>query len=107
MGTDWFVLLVFIFPADGTFWSESLFCILDTEWVAVEQHEAGWLYHEHLLQTEQQGVTIDIGLRPIIDMELHAPIALESGTDPRVSPETVTPILPDKRSSEDPFSVNV
>ena len=73
----------------------------------LEQREAARLYHEHLLRPEQQGVAVDIGLRPIIDIELHAPIAPESGTDPRLSPETVTPILPDKRSSEDPFSVDV
>jgi Ca-activated chloride channel family protein len=80
---------VFIFPAGGTFWSENPFCVLDAKWVSEEQREAAQLYHEYLLSEEAQGVAIDIGLRPVTGIELHVPIALESGTDPRVSPETV------------------
>jgi Ca-activated chloride channel family protein len=81
--------LVFIFPSDGTFWSGNPFCVLDTEWVTDEQREAAQLYHEYLVSPEAQEVAIDIGLRPAIDIELHVPISLENGTDPRASPETV------------------
>jgi Ca-activated chloride channel family protein len=81
--------LVFIFPAEGTFWSGNPFCVLDGEWVTEEQREAAGLYHAWLVGEEAQGVAIDIGLRPVTDIPLHAPIALGSGTDPRASPETV------------------
>jgi Ca-activated chloride channel family protein len=75
--------LVFIFPSDGTFWSGNPFCVLDAEWVMEEQREAAALYHEWLVGKEAQEKAIDIGLRPVTDIELHAPIALES------SPETI------------------
>ena len=81
--------LVFIFPSGGTFWSGNPFCVLDAEWVTDEQREGAALYHEWLVGAEAQGKAVDIGLRPVTDITLHAPIALESGTDPRASPETV------------------
>jgi len=84
--------LVFIFPSGGTFWSTNPICVLDTEWVTEEQREAANLYAEYLQEPEAQETAVEIGLRPTSDIELHAPIALESGTDPRVSPETIPPL---------------
>jgi Ca-activated chloride channel family protein len=84
--------LVFIFPSDGTFWSTNPICILDTDWVTEEQGEAAKLYAEYLQEPEAQETAVEIGLRPASDIELHAPIALENGTDPRVSPETIPPL---------------
>ena len=81
--------LVFIFPSGGTFWSTNPICILDAEWVTEEQGEAAKLYAEYLQEPEAQETAVEIGLRPASDIELHAPIALENGTDPRVSPETI------------------
>ena len=86
--------LVFIFPSGGTFWSENPFCVLDAEWVSDEQREAAQLYYEHLLSPASQETGIDIGLRPVSGIPLHAPIALESGTDPRASPETIPSLQP-------------
>jgi len=86
--------LVFIFPAHGTFWAQHPFCILDAEWVAEEQHEAAQLYEDYLLAPEQQSLAVDKGLRPANQtIPLHAPIALENGTDPRVTPATVPSLL--------------
>ena len=81
--------LVFIFPSGGTFWSTNPICILDADWVTEEQGEAAKLYAEYLQEPEAQETAVEIGLRPASDIELHAPIALENGTDPRVSPETI------------------
>ena len=86
--------LVFIFPSGGTFWSTNPICVLDAEWVSEEQREAAKLYAEYLQEPEAQETAVEIGLRPTIDIELHAPIALESGTDPRVSPETIPSLEP-------------
>lgn len=86
--------LVFIFPAGGTFWSENPFCVLDVGWVTDEQREAAQLYYQHLLSPASQETAIDIGLRPITGIALHAPIALEAGTDPRASPETIPSLEP-------------
>ncbi len=82
--------LVFIFPAKGTFWTEQPFCLVDADWVTDEQREAAQLYEDYLLKPEQQALAVDNGLRPVdTSIALHAPIALEGGTDPRVTQDTV------------------
>jgi Ca-activated chloride channel family protein len=82
--------LVFIFPAKGTFWSEQPYCILDADWVTAEQKEAAGIFKDYLLDKKQQELAIDNYLRPIdTTIPLHAPLTLASGTDPRVTPDTV------------------
>lgn len=82
--------LVFIFPANGTFWAEQPFCILDTDWVSDEQNEAANLYREYLLAPEQQVRVMDYNLRPVdASIPLQATFSLENGTDPRVTTDTV------------------
>jgi Ca-activated chloride channel family protein len=82
--------LAFIFPAEGTFWTEQPYCILDAEWVTAEQREAAKLYEDFLLSRDQQNLAIDNYLRPVdASIPLRAPLALESGTDPRVTLESV------------------
>jgi Ca-activated chloride channel family protein len=86
--------LVFIFPAHGTFWADHPYCILDAEWVTKEQNEAAHLYEDYLLAPEQQALAVEKGLRPPDQsIPLHAPIALEYGTDPSVTPATVPSLL--------------
>ncbi|MGQ0604972.1 MAG: VWA domain-containing protein [Anaerolineales bacterium] len=82
--------LAFIFPAKGTFWTEQPYCTLDAEWVTAEQKEAAKLYRDYLLAREQQELAIEKYLRPVDgNVALRAPIALESGTDPRVTRQSV------------------
>jgi Ca-activated chloride channel family protein len=71
------------------------YCILDhTEWVTPEEAEAAALFRDYLLEPEQQALAVDNYLRPLDEsVPLHAPMDLEHGTDPRVSPRTV-PALP-------------
>lgn len=82
--------LVFIFPAEGTFWSEHPYCILETDWVTPEQTEAAKIFRDYLLARPQQQLAIDNFLRPIDEsIPLHAPLSLENGTDPRVTTAAV------------------
>lgn len=82
--------LVFIFPADGTFWTEQPYCIVNEDWVTPEQKEAAKLYEDYLLAPEQQALAVDNGLRPVDpSIPLHAPLSLDGGTDPRVTPAQV------------------
>jgi Ca-activated chloride channel family protein len=84
---------VFIFPAEGAFWMDNPFCILDGDWVSAEHHEAAELYRDFLLEPAQQDLAVTIGLRPANPaVALHDPISLAFGTDPRVSPQTVPPL---------------
>lgn len=86
--------LAFIFPKNGTIWAEHPYCILDNaDWVSPEQAEAARIFRDYLLAKEQQEMAIDNYLRPLdSSIALHAPLSLENGTDPRVTPSTVRPL---------------
>jgi Ca-activated chloride channel family protein len=86
--------LAFIFPAEGTIWADHPYCVLDNaEWVTAEQAEGAGLFLDYLLAVEQQELAIDNFLRPLdTSIALHAPLDLENGTDPSVSPETIRPL---------------
>jgi Ca-activated chloride channel family protein len=83
--------VVFIFPSEGTFWSSHPYCILDgADWVDEEQAEAAKIFLDYLRAREQQEIAVDHLLRPLdSDIEIHAPLSLENGADPRVRKETV------------------
>lgn len=83
--------LVFIFPTGGTMWADHPYCILDNaEWVSTKQQQAAIIFRDYLLAKEQQAIAIDNYLRPLdTSVLLHAPISLENGTDPTVTPETI------------------
>jgi Ca-activated chloride channel family protein len=86
--------LAFIFPAEGTFWGNHPYCILDkAAWVVPEQAEAATIFRDYLLTREQQTLAVDVLLRPLdSNIPLHAPLDLAHGTDPSVKPETVPPL---------------
>jgi Ca-activated chloride channel family protein len=78
--------LVFIFPGEGTFWSEHPYCILEGDWVTDEQAEAAQAFESFLLARPQQELAISNYLRPRdTTIPLHSPLSLENGTDPRVT----------------------
>ncbi len=86
--------LAFIFPAGGTIWADHPYCILDNvDWVTDEEAEAAAIFRDYLLDQKRQEMAIDNYLRPLDDtIPLHAPLDLDNGTDPRVSPATITPL---------------
>lgn len=86
--------LAFIFPSGGTIWADHPYCILDNaDWVTEEQAEAAQIFLDYLLEREQQEMAIDNYLRPLnTNIALHAPMSLEEGTDPTVTPNTVAPL---------------
>jgi Ca-activated chloride channel family protein len=91
--------LVFIFPAEGTFWSEHPYCILDADWVSPEQVEAAEIFRDYLFERGNQELAIDNYIRPVNEaIPLHAPLALDNGTDPRIN-TSVVPAL-DSPSAE-------
>jgi len=82
--------LVFIFPAEGTFWSEHPYCIITADWVTEEQAEAAKIFRDYLLARPQQELAVDNFLRPVDEtIPLHAPLSIENGTDPRVTTNQV------------------
>lgn len=86
--------LAFIFPAGGTIWADHPYCILDNaDWVSAEEAEAATIFRDYLLARDQQEKAIDNYLRPLDStIPLHAPLNLENGTDPAVTPDTVPPL---------------
>jgi Ca-activated chloride channel family protein len=86
--------IAFIFPAEGTFWGDHPYCVLDqAEWVTAEQIEAANLFRDYLLQAEQQSSAIESLLRPLDStIPLREPLVLANGTDPRVNSTTIPPL---------------
>lgn len=83
--------LVFLFPSEGTFWSDHPYCILDgTPWVSKEQAEAATQFLDFLLARDQQVLATENLLRPL---DASVPpgklLTAENGTDPAARPETV------------------
>ncbi|MFO0993982.1 MAG: substrate-binding domain-containing protein [Hyphomicrobiales bacterium] len=85
--------LVFVFPTEGTFWSDHPYCILDgADWVDPEQAEAARLFVEFLARPEQQRLAGDYLLRPLsATSPVGTRLSIENGTDPSSRPETVPP----------------
>jgi Ca-activated chloride channel family protein len=82
--------LAFIFPAEGTFWTEQPFCVLGAEWVSDGQREAARLFEAYLHEPAQQALAVSYNLRPVdTSIPLGEPFTLQNGTDPRVTPLTV------------------
>lgn len=82
--------LVFIFPSKGTYWSEQPYCLLDGDWVTPAQREAALIFRDYLLAPEQQELAILNYVRPVNpNTPLHAPLALDYGTDPRITRNNV------------------
>jgi Ca-activated chloride channel family protein len=95
--------LAFIFPEEGTFWSDHPYCILDRSgWVSDEQSEAAGLFLDYLLTDDVQAEAESFYLRPLSDsVALGSVLSLENGTDPNASPATIPPFsLPDPEVSE-------
>jgi len=84
---------VFIIPADGTFWSENPYCILQADWVSEEEREAAGIYLDYLLGSEAQNTAVDEWLRPADEsIPLRQPLSLENGTDTSKNPDNVPPL---------------
>jgi Ca-activated chloride channel homolog len=82
--------LAFIFPADGTFWAEQPFCIVDADWVTDEQRQAAQLYRDYLLAPAQQALAPAYYLRPLDpSIPLGDLFTVANGTDPRVTTSQV------------------
>jgi Ca-activated chloride channel family protein len=82
--------LVTIYPADGTFWVENPYCLLDAEWVTPEQREAADVFGKYLVSPDQQARAINFGLRPANrSVALKAPIDLAHGAVPSMSTDNV------------------
>jgi Ca-activated chloride channel homolog len=73
--------LVFIVPADATFWTNHPYCILDNaDWVSADQREAAQLFQKYLLDPANQAKAVATGLRPAdSSIALTVPVDLEHG----------------------------
>jgi Ca-activated chloride channel family protein len=82
--------LAFIFPGEGTFWTEHPYCVIGGDWVSAEQAEAARMFEAYLHEPAQQQLAMEFNLRPLdTTLPLGPNFTLENGTDPRVTPQTV------------------
>ncbi len=95
--------LVFIFPSEGTFWSDHPYCILDqTDWVTPEQAEAARLFLDYLKSDLVQADAGNHFLRPLDQSAAVGPmLSRENGTDPSATPKSIPPLsIPTPEVSE-------
>lgn len=81
--------VVAIYPAEGTFWTNNPYVILETPWVSDEQREAAEIFEAFLLDTPQQRRAIEFGFRPADPaIPLDTPLDTFHGVDP-TQPQTI------------------
>jgi Ca-activated chloride channel family protein len=83
--------LAFLFPEEGTFWSDQPYCILDgSGWVSPEEAEAARLFQAHLLSGPVQATAGLHFVRPLSAATPLGDLLTEAnGTEPGASPATV------------------
>lgn len=81
--------VVAIYPAEGTFWSNHPYAILNAPWVTDEQKAAAALFRDFLLDRPQQLRALEYGFRPADpNIPLASPLDAAHGIDP-AQPQTV------------------
>lgn len=83
--------LAFVFPQEGTFWSDHPYCILDASgWVTPEQAEAARMFLDHLTSAPVQATAGRFAVRPLDTSRAPGGVLTQAnGTDPGASPATV------------------
>jgi Ca-activated chloride channel family protein len=83
--------LAFIFPQEGTFWSEQPYCILDgAPWVDAAEAEAAKLFLDFLRGDRMQGLAAEHYVRPFSgSADPGGGLTIANGTDPAATPQTV------------------
>lgn len=86
--------LAFVFPSEGTFWSDHPYCILDgAPWVDAAEAEAARLFLDFLRGPAMQARAGEFHVRPLDPaVPLGATMTPENGTDPTIN-ETMVPDL--------------
>jgi Ca-activated chloride channel homolog len=75
--------VVSIYPAEGTFWSDNPYIILNAPWTTAEQIAAARDFEAFLLAAPQQQQAIDYGFRPADPaIPLTSPLDRQHGMDP-------------------------
>jgi Ca-activated chloride channel family protein len=83
------LLVVAIYPKEGTFWSNHPYAVLNAPWVTDEQREAAEAFEAYLLDRPQQLKALEYGFRPADpSIPLSAPLDAAHGVDPE-QPQTV------------------
>jgi len=75
--------LVALYPAEGTFWHEHPFGIVQADWVSEEQAEAARKFTEYILSPSVQEQVMAAGFRPVNPaVPIGYPITTDLGVDP-------------------------
>ena len=74
--------VVAIYPAEGTFWSNHPYAIVNAPWVTAEQRLAAQAFETFLLDRPQQLKALELGFRPADpSIPLTAPLDAQHGVD--------------------------
>ena len=81
--------IVSIYPAEGTFWSDHPYSILDATWVGAEEREGAEAFLAFLKEKPQQQRALELGFRPAdTSIVIGSPIDAAHGADAK-QPQTL------------------
>lgn len=81
--------LVCVYPAEGTFWSDHPYAVLDAPWVGAEEREAAQAFFAFLKSRPAQERALQLGFRPADpSIPVGAPIDAAHGADAK-QPQTL------------------
>jgi Ca-activated chloride channel homolog len=81
--------IVSIYPAEGTFWSDHPYSILDATWVSAEEREGAEAFLAFLKEKPQQQRALELGFRPAdTSITIGSPIDAAHGADAK-QPQTL------------------
>lgn len=96
--------IVSIYPAEGTFWSDHPYSILEADWVTPETKEGAEIFLAFLKAKPQQQRALELGFRPADPaIAISAPIDAAHGADPK-QPQTLLDV-PDAQSLKKILSI--
>jgi len=81
--------LVAVYPAEGTFWADHPYAILDAPWVSPDEKNAAQAFQDFLRAKPAQLSALALGFRPgDASIPMAAPLDLAHGVDPK-QPQTI------------------
>ena len=84
--------IVAIYPAEGTFWADHRYCILDADWVGDAERDGARAFLAYLEGAGPQRRAMQLGFRPADEtIAIGAPIDAAHGVDP-AQPQTLLAI---------------
>jgi Ca-activated chloride channel homolog len=95
--------MAFVFPEEGTYWSDHPYCVLDgLTGMDAESLDVARRFGDFLRQSQEQARATENYVRPLdASLPVDSVLSLANGTDPTATPKNVPPLqIPDSAASK-------